>query len=89
MPSTADAIAHKKMFKFTENPFYLIMNTESTEAKEKKKLPFFLYEVNNQTIDNNGFVRLDFSLATSDSERIAVEHVAKALDPNARTSALS
>jgi hypothetical protein len=28
-------------------------------------------------------------LATSDSERIAVDHVAKAIDPNAKTSALS
>ena len=34
-------------------------------------------------------MRLDYSLATSDSERIAVEHVAKAMDPNAKTSALS
>lgn len=32
---------------------------------------------------------MDFSLATSDSERIAVDHVAKAVDPNAKTSVLS
>jgi hypothetical protein len=37
------------------------------------------------------FIRLDYSLATSDSERIAVDHVAKALDSStaATTSQLS
>jgi hypothetical protein len=34
-------------------------------------------------------VKLDFSLATSDSERIAVDHVAKAIDPNVKTSGVS
>lgn len=62
------------------------MNSESKEAKDKKKLPFYLYEA---SVVNTRFMKLDFSLATSDSERIAVEHVAKALDPNAKTSALS
>jgi hypothetical protein len=39
----------------------------------------------------SGFLRLDFELATSDSERIAVDHVAKALDPSttATTSTMS
>jgi hypothetical protein len=32
---------------------------------------------------------LDYTLASSDSERIAVDNVAKAVDPNAKTSTLS
>ena len=34
-------------------------------------------------------MKLDYSLAASDSERIAVDHVAKASDPNQKTSKLS
>jgi hypothetical protein len=65
----------------------MIMNPDSKEAKDKKKIPFFLYELNSQT--HTDFIPLEFSLATSDSERIAVEHVAKAIDPNSKTSVLS
>ena len=53
----------------------------------KKTLPLYLYELNVQL--QSGFVRLDYTLATSDSERIAVEHVAKAVDLDSKTSALS
>lgn len=83
------------MFKFTENPLYLVMNPEHLESIEKKKLPFFLYEFNNNMqipapgSQNQSFLRLEYSLATSDSERIAVDHVSKAIDPKAKTSALS
>lgn len=31
--------------KFAENPFMLLMNPESQSAKDKKKIPFFLYEL--------------------------------------------
>jgi len=30
--------------KFAENPLMLIMNMKSQAAKDKKKIPFFLYE---------------------------------------------
>ena len=49
-PTQADVVAHKKMQKFTENPIYLIMNNESQEALDKKKLPFYLYEMNTMAI---------------------------------------
>ena len=62
------------------------MNPESSDAQQKSKLPYFLYELKKES---GTFERLEYSLATSDSERISVEHVAKAIDPNARTSALS
>lgn len=75
------------MQKFTENPYYIIMNPLSKEAQDKGKLPYYLYELNNQTLTD--FVRLEYTLATSDSERIAVDHVVKALDPTAKSSVLS
>lgn len=87
VPTNADVLVHKKMQRFTENPLYIIMNTESKEAQDKGKLPYFLYELNNQT--HTDFIKLDYALATSDSERIAVDHVVKALDPNAKSSVLS
>mmetsp|Transcript_36651 Transcript_36651/g.35431 ORF Transcript_36651/g.35431 Transcript_36651/m.35431 type:complete len:120 (-) Transcript_36651:463-822(-) len=88
-PTEADSIVHKKFLKFTENPMNLIMNPESKDARESKKMPFFLYEIPNLSSGNSTFEKLDYNLATSDSERIAVDNVAKAIDPNARNSNLS
>mmetsp|Transcript_8407 Transcript_8407/g.6265 ORF Transcript_8407/g.6265 Transcript_8407/m.6265 type:complete len:148 (+) Transcript_8407:34-477(+) len=86
LPSEPDILAHKRMQKFTENPMMLIMNPNSERAREGKKMPFFLYEMSPQS---NQFVKLDYNLATSDSERIAVDNVAKAIDPKAKNSILS
>ncbi len=60
------------------------MNFESLEALEKKKIPLFIYETS-----ATGFQRQAYTLATSDSERIAVDHVAKSIDPTSRSSRLS
>lgn len=68
---------HKKFQKFTENPLLAILSPESVEALKKKILPLFIYELEQ---GGSGFLRLDYELATSDSERIAVDHVAKAVD---------
>eukprot|EP00347_Sterkiella_histriomuscorum_P008516 403344803 len=84
--SGIDNAVHKTIHQFSENPLYLIMNPDSKEASEKKTLPYFLYDYESQ---NQKFVRLDYQLATEDSERIAVDHIAKAVDPNAKTSVLS
>jgi len=64
----------------------LILNPESKVASDQKKLPYFLYDYDNFA---SKFVPVDFKLAQSDSERIAVDHAAKAIDPNAKTSVLS
>lgn len=85
-PLQADSQIQRAVQQFSENPLYLIMNPSSQEAKDKKTLPFFLYEHEQQ---RQRFIRLDYNLATSDSERISVDHVAKATDPNAKTSVLS
>jgi hypothetical protein len=63
----------------------LWMNPESQAAKEKKKIPVFAYELNKTT---KQFVPLDFNLAASDSEQIAVDGIAKSVDPDSKTSAL-
>lgn len=85
-PQPIDSQLQKTVQQFSENPLYLIMNPSSQEAMEKKTLPYFLYEYEQQ---RQRFIRLDYNLATSDSERISVDHVAKAIDPNAKTSVLS
>ena len=77
-PLELDLGIHHSMQQFTENPLFLMLNPDSKEANEKKILPFFLYELDGT---HTSLVRLEYTLATSDSERIAVDHMAKAIDP--------
>ena len=45
VPSAKDVNILKNVItKFAENPLMLMMNTASQSAKDKKKIPFFLYE---------------------------------------------
>ena len=62
------------------------MNTASESAKSKKQIPIFLYETNQQA---KRFEQLDFQLAQSEDERIAVDNVAKAIDQGAKQSSTS
>lgn len=62
------------------------MNTGSQQAKDKKQVPIFLYETNQNT---KTFESLDFQLAQSEDERIAVDNVAKSVDQNAKRSGIS
>ena len=78
-----DLQIQKSIQRFCENPIYLIMNLNSEAAKNKKQVPIFVYETN-QTA--KVFESLDFQLAKSEEERIAVENVTKAIDPNAKKS---
>ena len=64
----------------------MIMNVHSAAAQNKKKVPIFLYETN-QNLQR--FEQLDFELAQSEDERIAVDHVTKAVDPHAKHSSVS
>lgn len=79
MPALADTPLHKQFQHFTESPLFAILNPESDEARKKKILPLFIYELE-QATSQPQFIRLDYSLATEDSERIAVDNVAKAQD---------
>jgi hypothetical protein len=62
------------------------MNTTSEAAKNKKKVPIFLFETNQNL---HRFEQLDFELAQSEDERIAVDHVTKAVDPHAKNSSVT
>ena len=62
------------------------MNPNSQEAKDKKTIPIFLYETNQVA---KRFEQVDFLLAQSEDERIAVDNVAKAIDPTAKVSSVS
>jgi len=90
-PAPNDAILQKKFQAFCENPLLAILSPESEEAARKKILPLFIYEYGQLSAGNSGFFRQEFSLASSDSERIAVDHVQKAIDTStlATTSQLS
>jgi len=57
-------------------PLMLLMNPHSQSAKDKKKLPIFLYEC------GQGEKLLDFRLASSDVEQIGVNDVHTFVDPN-------
>ena len=69
-----------------ENPLYIILNAKSEGARLKKSIPIFLYETN---IVSRKFEQLDYKLAQSEDERIAVDHVAKSVDPTAIVSNVS
>ena len=75
---------HKKFQKFTESPLLAILSPESADASKKKTLPLFLYELEQGS--QSGFLRLDYSLATSDSERIAVDQVSRSSDSATSTT---
>lgn len=62
------------------------MNPNSQSARDKKTIPIFLYETNQVA---KKFEQLDFQLAQSEDERIAVDNVAKAIDPTAKVSSVS
>merc|ERR1712166_550786 len=69
-----------------DNPIYLIFNEKSAEAKKRGSIPIYMYETNQVT---KQYEILDYKLAQSEDERIAIDTVAKAIDPNAKISALS
>lgn len=74
---------------FCENPLMLIMNPNSQQAKDKKKIHFFLYQSGQQGLSQQGFTQVDYALASEDSEQIAVDGVARAIDPDAKYSAFA
>lgn len=81
-----DMAIQKSIQRYCENPIYLILNPNSQEAKDKKTIPIFLYETNQVA---KRFEQIDFLLAQSEDERIAVDNVAKAIDPTAKVSSVS
>ena len=81
-----DMALQKSIQRYCENPIYLIMNPNSQAAKDKKTIPIFLYETNQVA---KRFEQIDFLLAQSEDERIAVDNVAKAIDPTAKVSSVS
>jgi len=87
-PEAEDIVPHKSLSKFSENPLLMIMNPESAEALEKKQLPLFLYELHS-VHEEKRFVKINFSLATADSERVAVDHIYKSVDQGSKESIMA
>ena len=85
-PLEDDKRLQQAISSFCESPVYMIMNVDSQLAREKKQIPVFVYETN-QTL--NTFELLDFQLAQSEDEQIAVTNVAQAIDPGAVKSTVA
>ena len=64
----------------------LLMNPNSAAASDKKSIPIFVYELN---LLKPEFKQLNYTLASSGAEQIAVDGVARAVDPDAKVSALT
>ena len=62
-----------------QEPLMFIFNVHSQPAEDKKVLPIFCYEA-----QRSGFKLLDFGLASSEAEQIAVNDVVEAVDPDAK-----
>lgn len=72
-----DELIHKQIAVFSENPLYLLCNTNVSPAV--KDLPIFLYEPIVSVADDKtqlAWAKLDYKIETEESERIAVDHVA-------------
>jgi len=65
---------------YCENPLMFVFNVNSQSAEAKKTLPLFCYEANKQVEE---FKLINFSLASSDAEQIAVDGIHQAIDPEA------
>lgn len=86
LPADNDLKLQTVIQEASENPIYLIFNEKSAEAKKRGAIPIFMYETNQVS---KQFETVDYTLAQSEDERIAIDTVAKAIDPNAKISALS
>jgi hypothetical protein len=59
----------KSVTLYCENPLMFVFNVNSQSAKDKKTLPLFCYEANKLSGE---FKQINYSLAASDAEQIAV-----------------
>eukprot|EP00096_Caligus_rogercresseyi_P013979 TRINITY_DN6539_c0_g1_i1.p1 TRINITY_DN6539_c0_g1~~TRINITY_DN6539_c0_g1_i1.p1 ORF type:complete len:339 (-),score=90.29 TRINITY_DN6539_c0_g1_i1:138-1034(-) len=75
MPSNSDLEIHKQITEFHESPLFLQMNPLARQSD----LPVNMYESLFDLVGGNGmlFVRLSFTLATEEAERIGLDHVAR------------
>ena len=77
-PTSADLEFHKgSIANLTGDPLYLMMNSHSSAAKDKKKIPLFLFETSKP---DGQFKEIDFTMASSDAEQVAVNDFAQATD---------
>ena len=80
-PDNQDLEIQAAIVEHCENPIFMIMNSQSVAAAQKNQIPVYIYETNQVT---KKFESLDYTLAQSDDERIAVDHISKALDSDVK-----
>eukprot|EP00878_Enallax_costatus_P025408 GHUV01027183.1.p1 GENE.GHUV01027183.1~~GHUV01027183.1.p1 ORF type:complete len:259 (+),score=53.43 GHUV01027183.1:163-939(+) len=71
---------HRKVIEFNESPVFLLLDPVIDHSR--KDLPLGVFETENHVIDGvlqTVFVKANYSMETSDAERIGVDQVAKIL----------
>eukprot|EP01116_Phalansterium_solitarium_P014245 TRINITY_DN31826_c0_g1_i1.p1 TRINITY_DN31826_c0_g1~~TRINITY_DN31826_c0_g1_i1.p1 ORF type:complete len:315 (-),score=41.91 TRINITY_DN31826_c0_g1_i1:112-1056(-) len=77
----ADIEVHKQFFDINESPLYLLLDPVACSSPATKDLPIFLYESELHMVSEQPtllFVKAPYKIETNDSERISVDHIARA-----------
>ncbi len=83
----ADVAVNQKIMEYNESPVMLLLNTRIDLTR--KDLPITLYETEMHVVDGcpvHQFVQSEYTVETSDAERIGVDQVAKILPSGSASS---
>lgn len=78
--TTTDMEAHRKLMDIDESPVFLLLDADLKTQTKGNMLPITLYETELHVQDGTSvfqFVSSDFTIATSEAERIGVDQVAR------------
>lgn len=85
-PTTAEIAIHRQITDINESPLFLQLSPGGGNCTE---LPLYLYESVIDMVDGEAkilFVRLPYTLATEEAERIGLDHVARIVSGNEQAS---
>lgn len=78
--SQEDLLVQRSLETFSENPLYLLLNTQDPIHKQGERLPVQVFEMAVQVSENatsHEFRELPYSIETTDAERISVDYASK------------
>jgi len=76
----SDIEVHKQVMELNESPLYLLLDTSACTRVDQKELPVTIFESELHVIEDRPtmlFGKAPYKIETQESERIAVDHVAK------------
>jgi len=74
-----DIHIHEQLENYNESPLYVLLNTDSKQTSKQGDISISVFESVSKIIDGKPvttFSKLSYSIATTEIERIAVDHVA-------------